>query len=147
MQIKPDLPEHVSPVPAKPQIHSHKYHHTYNGTRQLPSSIWVRPTPTLNKIHDGEGGEHTLAYEVTLYYQKNRACTIYRTWDDFVQLSEGLSAASWGAETTAMPTLSSGFVILDSDFLDAYLRDVLTKRPNEIATEYFLRRRIGDCGW
>ncbi len=130
MQLRPlQLP----PVPTKPQLHSTKCHHTYNGTRVLPITTWVR-SPTVRVAGDGE---YALVYEIILYYKRNRACTIYRRYEDFVKL-EGL-LTPW--KDSAIFSSSD-----DVRGMHLFLREALDKRPLECAMEYFLRRRMGDCG-
>lgn len=78
-----------------------------------------------------------MVYEILLYFGHNRACTIYRSWDDFKTLRRGLTP--WKRPTAfCSPN--------DVRSLDKFLREALVKRPHECAMEYFLRRRIDDCG-
>ncbi|KAK3394127.1 hypothetical protein B0H63DRAFT_37212 [Podospora didyma] len=123
-------------VPSKPQLHSRKHHHTYNSTRHLPIATLVR-YPAVRRQTAGHGSEYALVYEVMLYYERNRACTIYRSLADFARLRKGL-----------MMPLPEIIVNHDtgSSILDLLLRQVLAKRPRECAVEYFLRRRMSDCG-
>lgn len=131
MHIKP---LQIPPIPTKPQLHSSKHHHTYNGTRCLPITTWVRsPTVRATQL----GGDFTFAYEIILYYEHNRACTVYRTWDDFRTLRKALrpwrDATSFNSE-------------LDVQGMHLFLREALAKRADDCAVEYFLRRRMEDCG-
>lgn len=121
------------PIPTKPQLHSRKHHHTYNGLRHLPTVTWVR-SPTLRNT---ERGDYILVYEIILYFGHNRACTIYRTWDDFRVLRRGLT-----------PWRRASVFCSENDVrsLDRFLKEALAKRPHECAMEYFLRRRFDDCG-
>ena len=130
MHIKP---AQAPPLPAKPQLHSAKCHHTYNGTRTLPITTWVR-SPT---VRENEFGEYLLAIEIVLYYDHNRACVIYRTFDDIQRLRDNIG--SW----KNMATISSSE---DIRGMHRFLREALAKQPRACALEYFLRRRMGDCG-
>lgn len=152
MQLDPQTAPIISL--AKPQLHSRKCHHTYNATRQLPRALWIRClrfgsadlTPQLDLSK-----ECTLFYEVVLYYDRNRACTIYRTPDDFRLLKSGIGklsrchaggddvvglAAAWGQTT----------VVEDVEALQRFLCEAVSKKGKSCALEYFLRRRIEDCG-
>jgi hypothetical protein len=82
-------------------------------------------------------GDCQLVYEVILYYGHNRACTIYRTWDDFKTLRRGIT-----------PTKITSGVRGPSDVegLHNFLKEALAKKPRDCAMEYFLRRRMEDCG-
>ncbi|KAK0618387.1 hypothetical protein B0T17DRAFT_509930 [Bombardia bombarda] len=152
-------------IPSKPQLHSRKYHHTYNGTRQLPIATWVQPLSSSSSYppttSDQDGSSHDSAplssYEVELYYERNRACTIYRSWDDFVTLRNGLTM--WPNAPPLCPDEEQHYAqeqeqlqlqpIHDqnhSHYLHRFLWEALGKWPHECAVEYFLRRRIGDCG-
>ncbi|KAK3694629.1 hypothetical protein B0T22DRAFT_452988 [Podospora appendiculata] len=129
MQIT--LPPTPSPIPTIPQLHSRKHHHTYNGTHSLPATTLVQLS-TLNSAPTNTDTDETEplrpVYEVTLFYAHNRACTIYRTSDDFATLRNGLAA--WQDA---------------SQDLDHFLRKALATRPYDCAMEFFLRRRMGDC--
>ncbi|KAK0734129.1 hypothetical protein B0T26DRAFT_746081 [Lasiosphaeria miniovina] len=140
--------------PAKPQIHSYKNHHTYNGVAQLPVATSVRRSPAgLRQLSapDGCGGEEHAAavvvYDVVLYYAGNRACTIYQTLDDFAVLGRGR-----GRGAVPLPGSGSGSGcgcssrLTAARDLDQLLRDALAKRSRDCGVEYFLRRRLGDCG-
>lgn len=120
-------------VPAKPQIHSRKHHDAYNGARHLPIATWVRSPTIRNTMH----GDYTLVYEILLYFDHNRACTIYRSWDDCRALRRGLTPWKRAAAFRSQNDVRG---------LDRFLREALAKRPHECAMEYFLRRRMEDCG-
>ncbi|KAK3336479.1 hypothetical protein B0T19DRAFT_40078 [Cercophora scortea] len=156
------LPQPPSPIPSRPQLHSRKHHHTYNGIHSLPTSTQVRPSsspssnpPPLTNTHEAGAEPEAIlrpAYEVTLYYAHNRACTIYRTSDDFATLRNGLTA--WqDAPALRKPEEQQqeqqqaphGSAQDESQYLDHFLREALAKRPYECAMEFFLRRRMGDC--
>ncbi|KAK0657327.1 hypothetical protein B0T16DRAFT_452803 [Cercophora newfieldiana] len=149
MQIKLEL-ESTPQLPTKPQIHSHKHHNTYNGSRHLPIATRIKRSPAPRGFqHTNDDGclQHLhhhrprhCVYEVTLYYPRNRACTIYRSREDFVLLERGQTP--WRG---AVPLRSTGR--LDVHDLHRFLSEALAKRPNECAVEYFLRRRMGDCGY
>jgi len=138
-------------LPTKPQIHSNRYHSTYNGSLHLPFATRVRRTPEASTpLHDRDDGcvrhhhhhqnhRQNHLYEVTLYYNQNRACTIYRSREDFAALERG--ATPWRGP---VPLSSTGTV--DVHDLHRFLSEAIAKRPNECAVEYFLRRRMGDCG-
>jgi len=130
MHIKPTQ---APSIPAKPQLHSAKCHHTYNGTRLLPITTWVR-SPT---VREDEFGQWALVIEIVLYYDHNRACTIYRTWPDFEKLRANIPP--W----KNMTHISSPE---DIRGMHRFLREALTKNRRGCAMEYFLRRRMGDCG-
>ena len=133
MQLKP---AQTPAIPGKPQVHSKRCHHTYNGARHLPLTTWVR-SPTVRGIYDDDDDKCTLVYEIVLFYKHNRACIIYRSWDDFRRLKNGLPVWKNAASFRSM---------LDVCGLHQFLQEALLKRPREVAMEYFLRRRIGDCG-
>ena len=100
MQPKPE-PE---PIPTKPQLHSAKHHNTYNGTHHLPLAVRVKRStaasrPTQPDDDDFSCCHHHLpghvhrrrhVYEVTLFYEHNRACNVFRTREDFAALECGL---------------------------------------------------------
>ncbi|KAJ9145231.1 hypothetical protein NKR19_g6119 [Coniochaeta hoffmannii] len=125
-------PLDIAPISTNLLFHSRKRHDSYNGTRHLPISTWVR-SPTIRTT---DYGEHVLVYEIVLFYSHNRACTIFRTWDDFRTLKRGLP--SWKRATDF-------YSPDDIQTLDGFLREALAKRPRECAMEYFLRRRMEDC--
>jgi len=143
MQLKHDA---LLVLPMKPQIHSHKHHNTYNGSRHLPMTARVRrsaPSWTLLSKDNGSCTHHhnrhhhlPPLYEVTLYYERNRACTIYRTREDFSRLERPFHLDK-----------SPGGGRADTHRLQRLLLEAIAKRPNECAVEYFLRRRMGDCGY
>ncbi|KUI62272.1 hypothetical protein VP1G_09386 [Cytospora mali] len=124
-----DQPHAPNPL-LRPQLHSRKCHHTYNATRCLPRAVWVRSARTREE-------DSVLVYEVLLYYDHNRACTVYRTWDDFRQLRAGLG--SWGEKA---PTFCS---MQDFEGVQRFLCEAVDKKGWEVAMEYFLCRRIDDC--
>lgn len=125
-------PLDIAPISTSLLFHSKKRHDSYNGSRHLPVSTWVR-SPTIRTT---EHGEHILVYEIVLFYGHNRACTIYRTWDDFKSLKQGLP--SW-------ERAPAFYFPHDIQGLDRFLGEALVKRPRECAMEYFLRRRMEDC--
>ncbi|KAB5580665.1 hypothetical protein GE09DRAFT_447570 [Coniochaeta sp. 2T2.1] len=125
-------PLDIAPISTSLLFHSRKRHDSYNGTRHLPISTWVR-SPTIRAT---EYGEHVLVYEIVLCYGHNRACTIFRTWDDFKTLKRGLSTWKRATEFYSPNDILA---------LDRFLREALAKRPRECAMEYFLRRRMEDC--
>ncbi|TPX11219.1 uncharacterized protein E0L32_001037 [Thyridium curvatum] len=133
-------PQRPRGLPRRPQVHSSKHHHTYNGVRSVPSATWVRSQAARQAQPESPMKEEALVvhYEVILYYPRNRACTIHRTLEDFEQLRQ------------SMPELkdSSSEASADGDTLaslDSFLRNAVRKRRDAVALEYFLRRRIGDC--
>ncbi|KAK0745928.1 hypothetical protein B0T18DRAFT_428980 [Schizothecium vesticola] len=131
-------PSPKPPLPTKPQIHSHKHHNTYNGTHHIPLAVGVKRAtaasrPTLPNNCHREGR----LYAVTLFYPQNRACTIFRMHNDFVVLERGLPIRGPSA---------SGERIHVPDF-QKFLEEAMAKCPKECAMEYFLRRRMGDCGY
>lgn len=136
---QPQQPQRPRGLPRRPQVHSSKHHHTYNGVRSVPSATWVRSQAVRQAQPESPMKEEALAvhYEIILYYPRNRACTIYRTLDDFEQLRQSLPELKDSGEGSADgDTLAS---------LDSFLRNVVRKRSDAVALEYFLRRRIGDC--
>ncbi|KAI3400462.1 hypothetical protein diail_3083 [Diaporthe ilicicola] len=123
--------QNVVSSPLKPQLHSRKCHHTYNATRHLPQAVWIR-SARLSKDNSS-----TVIYEVVLCYDHNRACTVNRTWEDFQKLKSGL--ASWrNAPSFCSPR--------DIDGLQRFLCEAISKKGREVAMEFFLRRRMDDCG-
>ena len=121
----------LKPVP-KPQFHSSKCHQTYNGSKVLPVNVWVR-SPT---VHEVEHGEYVLLYEIVLFYRHNRACVIYRDWDDLQRLKRTMGL--WkGATTFSTPCDALG--------MQRFIRQAIIKQPRDCALEYFLRRRMDDC--
>ncbi|KAK1835605.1 hypothetical protein QBC39DRAFT_147546 [Podospora conica] len=145
MQIKDPQPSTI--LPTKPQIHSHKHHNAYNGTHHLPLAVGVkrstaasRPTQPNHLRYPQNGRFHARLYAVTLFYEHNRACTIFRTMDDFVALRRGLP-------TTGKPVWKRNEPIYGVVDMQQFLGDTVAKFPKECALEYFLRRRMGDCGY
>lgn len=174
------LEQHDAPISslARPQLHSRKCHHTYNATRCLPRAVWVRslrinyinyPSLVRDKhrqplhSHDGgsgeggDGGACTLAYEILLYYQHNRACTIYRTPQDVRRLRSGLGRLSSSSSSSSSSPLRDALggggggspgecvMVEDVEALQLYLCEAIGKRGRDCALEYFLRRRMEDC--
>ncbi|KAK0631996.1 hypothetical protein B0T14DRAFT_559729 [Immersiella caudata] len=144
MQIKL---EPIPQLPTKPQVHSHKHHNTYNGSRHLPVAVRIKRSAAPRGfqhvhqdgcIHQYQRPRHCV-YEVTLFYARNRACTIYRSREDFISLERGNTP--WRGPVPLRSTAR-----LDVNDLQRFLSEALAKRPNECAVEYFLRRRMGDCG-
>lgn len=121
----------AAPSPLKPQFHSRKCHHTYNATRHLPQAVWIRA------IRLSKENPSAVVYEIVLCYNHNRACTINRTWEDFQKLKSGIG--SW----RNAPTFSSP---KDIDGMQSFLCEAISKKGREIAMEFFLRRRMDDCG-
>ncbi|POS75617.1 hypothetical protein DHEL01_v205995 [Diaporthe helianthi] len=119
--------------PLKPQFHSRKCHHTYNATRHLPQAVWIRSA----RLSKDENDSPTVIYEVVLCYDHNRACTVTRAWDDFQKLKSGLG--TW----RNAPAYSSP---RDVDGLQRFLCEAISNKGREIAMEFFLRRRMDDCG-
>lgn len=140
-----------SPVSlAKPQVHSRKCHHTYNATRELPRALWIRSLrfgdADFNQTLDLTK-ECTLFYEIVLYYKHNRACTIFRTPDDFRMLKSGIGKLSKTQGSTEDEWAASCQPIVeDVEVLQHYLCEVISKKAKSCALEYFLRRRLEDCG-
>ncbi|KAK0731673.1 hypothetical protein B0H67DRAFT_82848 [Lasiosphaeris hirsuta] len=140
MQIKPSP---IPALPSKPQLHSHKHHHTYNGVCHMPIATCVRRSSSTNQAADecGPRRRQDRLFEVTLYYERNRACIIYRSWDDFATLEKNLTP--WPSSQRCRTAAGSRMDVYN---LHRFLREALAKRPHECAMEYFLRRRMGDCG-
>ncbi|KAG6363050.1 hypothetical protein INS49_008145 [Diaporthe citri] len=93
--------------------------------------LWIRA------VRLGKENPSTVVYEVVLCYPHNRACTINRTWEDFQKLKSGLG--SWrNAPTFCSPK--------DIDGLQSFLCEAISKKGREVAMEFFLRRRMDDCG-
>ncbi|KAI0599323.1 hypothetical protein F4775DRAFT_120605 [Biscogniauxia sp. FL1348] len=127
MHVKPKL------APAKPQLHSRKHHHIYNGVGRLPRNCWVRSPTLCNTAYE----DYALVYEIILYFDHNRACTIYRSWEDFERLRKTM--APWKGAVRYEDRN-------DVQGMHRLLREALSKRPRDCALEYFLRRRMEDCG-
>lgn len=135
-------PSGCSSIPNKPQLHSRRHHctATYNPTKCMPSNSWVRG---LTLIQDSSNSRNpqdlhfTLVYEIVLFYSANRACTIYRTWDDFERLRKTIGP--W----KNAPRYEDQNDIVG---LHLFLREAMTKKPRECAMAYFLKRRMEDCG-
>lgn len=148
MQLKHK--ESQSPIPlTKPQVHSRKCHHTYSATRQLPRALWIRSLrfgdADFNQKLD-LSQECTLFYEIVLYYNHNRACTIYRTPDDIRVLKSGIGKLSRLHDSGSELVPWGQPVVEDVEVLQQYLCEVISKRAKNCALEYFLRRRMEDCG-
>lgn len=75
-------------------------------------------------------------YEIDLYYNHNRACTIYRTWEDFELLRR--TTTPWKTTTRIQGED-------DLQGLHHYLKEAIKKRAGELSIEFFLRRRVDDC--
>lgn len=169
---------------SKPQLHSRKCHHTYNATRSLPIAIWIRSLRfDVDRSHshssnasdygsdDDEDDQAILAdiplfsnsctvlYEIVLYYEHNRACTIYRTPEDFGKLKEAVGPAKyrkWAAQQHQSQQThyhnKHGLApvpnpVEDVDDLQRFLSKTISRKGRDCpALEYFLRRRINDCG-
>jgi hypothetical protein len=132
-------PSPKPPLPTKPQNHSHKHHNTYNGTHNLPLSVGVKRATAASRPNQPDHNNRCEGrlYAVTLFYQHNRACTIFRSHDDLVALERGLPIRG--------PSAAGGKIHVP-DF-QKFLEEAVTKCPKECAMEYFLRRRMGDCGY
>ncbi|CAN8099240.1 unnamed protein product [Discula destructiva] len=136
----------------KPQLHSRKCHHTYNATSRLPRALWVRSLrfgdADFNKQVDLLSIECTLFYEIVLYYDHNRACTIYRTPDDFRLLKSGIGKLSHCHQGDSDADLQfwAQTAVEDVEVLQQYLSEAVSKRGKSCALEFFLRRRMEDCG-
>ncbi|KAK1752393.1 hypothetical protein QBC47DRAFT_404727 [Echria macrotheca] len=144
----------IPPSHNKPQLHSHKHHSqaAYNGSRHLPLSTRIRRSAAhhfhlyhslLSNPSDDDDipQRREPVFEVTLFYARNRACTLFRTREDFDALVAG----------SGIPPLKregwKGRGKVDVGFLERVLGEAIAKRPGECAVEYFLRRRMGDCGY
>lgn len=138
---------------AKLQLHSRKCHHTYNATRQLPRALWIRSLRFGDSDFNAQldlTKECKLFYEVILYYDHNRACTLYRTPEDFRLLKSGigkLSRCHGGGGSVDLTTSAwEQTVVEDVEVLQHFLCEAISKKGKNCALEYFLRRRIDDCG-
>ena len=110
---QPPLPKKTPALALKPQLHTHKNHHTYDGAHQLPQSTHVRliPDHSDNTINNTNPTNRTTTrktsktrktktktetdppaprYAITLHYAHNRACEIYRTSHDMDILRRAL---------------------------------------------------------
>jgi len=128
----------------RPQVHSRKHHHVYNGCGGLPLDTYVR-SPTFASLDDPTDPahcdiNHLLVYEVVLCFGNNRACTIQRSRADFELLRKTIHPWKTGPPT-AIPRDSSDVVVLHH-----FLCEALHHRPQDCALEFFLRRRMDDCG-
>lgn len=117
----------------KPQLHSRRCHHTYNATRCLPRAVWVKRSARA----PSDPLAPPVVYEIVLCYDHNRACTIYRTWDDLRRLRSGLGP--WRGAPAPCSARDVGAA-------QRFLCEAVSKKGREVAMEYFLRRRIDDCG-
>ncbi|GAB1310395.1 PX domain-containing protein [Madurella fahalii] len=83
----------------KPQLHTSKNHDTYNGVHHLPIATHVcvpaTTTNNNNQPHGSSQQEQQRPCSITLFYEHNRACEIYRSLDEFSNLSRALVAASY----------------------------------------------------
>ncbi|KAK3957102.1 hypothetical protein QBC32DRAFT_366485 [Pseudoneurospora amorphoporcata] len=154
----------------KPQLHTQKNHNSYNGTRTLPIATRVRPLhkPTSNydsrpqdkddqKLESNRilTEEESPLYEITLYYPHNRACTIYRSRQDFWLLRTGLSSRSSSSAPQRLSTPPSHNIAkCEDDSKEVAKWDSLLRKGLErfaknghgrYSVEWFLRRRLGDC--
>ncbi|KAM7206969.1 hypothetical protein V8F33_000068 [Rhypophila sp. PSN 637] len=197
-------------IPAKPQLHTRKHHHAYNGARGLPIFTCVKSLSTTITIlltststspsstatseeaakepdrythgkHDMEVINETRSqassspasstpvskeftesteseesaealYQVKLYYPQNRACTIYRSWDDFILLRRGLNSTRYkslpGSDDDNGAVICTERHSHDYTCLHEFLKYVMERCSTskaEPAVEYFLRRRMDDC--
>ncbi|KAJ1333460.1 hypothetical protein MN608_03450 [Microdochium nivale] len=127
------------------QVHSRKHHHIYNGSGRLPVDTWVR-SGTVVALDDDPTDprhcsiDHMLIYEVVLYFGNNRACTISRSRADFERLRRSIAPWKTGPPS-CIPRDHN-----DASVLHRFLREALLHRPRDCALEYFLRRRMEDCG-
>lgn len=131
------VPIHPPFHPTGPQIHSNKHHNAYNGAAHLPRAVSVKRATAASRPTSRPRPRGDPLYAVTLYYEHNRACTIFRGRDYFVCLERGLPiriGPDW-TEENIHP--------LD---LQKLLEDAVEKCPREVALEWVLRRRMGDCG-
>lgn len=80
----------------KSQLHTSKNHDTYNGVLHLPNGIHVCVPATINNDHpyNPSRREQQQPFSITLFYEHNRACEIYRSLDEFFTLSRALVTAS-----------------------------------------------------
>ncbi|KAJ4388398.1 hypothetical protein N0V85_007598 [Neurospora sp. IMI 360204] len=166
--------ESLSETRFKPQLHTQKNHNSYNGTRTLPIATRVRaqhkPRPdsdseardkdrpkgkSKRKSKSRSQEDESPVYEITLYYPHNRACTIYRSREDFSLLRTGLSSRS---SSTAPQPLATQPPYNKTEGeggpkevakWDSLLRKALERFAKSghgrHSVEWFLRRRLGDC--
>lgn len=147
-------------IQTRPQVHSQKLHHTYNACKVLPVAACVRTArrcePTAAYLSTLDRGEQQRrddsdveafffgvedadeSYEIVLYYDHNRACTIYRSWEDFLLLYRNLRP--W----RGAPKLEEAGPN-DVLAIHLFLKDAIVRRAGAVALEFFLRRRMGDC--
>lgn len=162
-----DVPKGPLAALARPQLHSRKCHHTYDATRCLPRAIWVRSLrisgldlmtrsdgreQSMARDDDEEqdgsrAGDCAVAYEILLYYQHNRACTIYRTPEDVRRLRLGVGPlpSGPGCGGGEMGSGLDGEGVEDVEVLQRYLCEAIKKKKRDCALAYFLRRRMEDC--
>ncbi|PSR74784.1 hypothetical protein BD289DRAFT_211687 [Coniella lustricola] len=183
MQLK--TPQSRGPALPKPQVHSRQCHHTYNATRKLPRAIWIRSLRfDLDSIvydssdkqgessysdEDAYNHDKSLCYEILLYYDHNRACTIYRSPEDFRRLkysvgklpisppsssgngkmrmtAKGARSDCDDSSTDEEVASADESAVEDVEVLQRYLVRAVEKKRGDCALEYFLRRRMDDCG-
>ncbi|KAK3356195.1 hypothetical protein B0H65DRAFT_70693 [Neurospora tetraspora] len=158
----------------KPQLHTQKNHNSYNGTRTLPIATRVRaqhkPRPdsdsqaqdkdrqkrkSKRRSKSRSQEDESPLYEITLYYPHNRACTIYRSREDFSSLRTGLSSRSSSTAPQPLATQPS-YNKTEGEGgpkevakWDSMLRKALERFAKSghgrHSVEWFLRRRLGDC--
>ncbi|TLD22821.1 hypothetical protein PspLS_07635 [Pyricularia sp. CBS 133598] len=123
-------------ISSRPQVHSMRYHvkNVYVGTTTMPSAFSVRPASGASDA------DETSDYIVELLYHRNRACSLYRTEDDFRALISGILSNN---VVPNMPSLTSPPRVQD---LEAALALAIRADRTGCAVEYFLRRRMEDCG-
>ncbi|TLS28192.1 hypothetical protein PpBr36_00156 [Pyricularia pennisetigena] len=123
-------------ISTRPKIHSMRYHarNVYVGTTTMPSAFSVRPASGIGNV------DETSDYVVELFYHRNRACNLHRTEDDFRALVSGILSNN---VVPNMPSLTSPPRIQD---LEAALALAIRADRTGCAVEYFLRRRMEDCG-
>ncbi|KAI1079420.1 hypothetical protein F5B20DRAFT_543463 [Whalleya microplaca] len=125
----------ITPMfPSKPQLHSKKYHHIYNGVAHLPVRSWVRG-PIIDTT-DCDDCASVYIYEIEICFARNRSCTLYRDWEDFERLRKTITPWRDAVRYKDRDDVSG---------LHQFIREALAKRPRDCALEYFLRRRIDDC--
>ncbi|KAI6372416.1 hypothetical protein MCOR25_003737 [Pyricularia grisea] len=129
-------PSEQPQIPTRPKVHSMRYHssNVYVGTTTMPSAFSVRPASGTSNPDD------TSDYIVELFYHRNRACSLYRTEDDFRALVSGIMSSN---VVPNMPSLTSPPRVQD---LEAALALAIRADRTGCAVEYFLRRRMEDCG-